>query len=171
MEKYNKPIKPDLTEREIENIIKVYAATRKIKAILNGINKQVLARACSPYILGVTTQSQFNNITKLIEEKQQIIEVYHIIEEALKDLYLDDFLLLEWNYIKFKSKEEIIKSFNFSERSFYRKLLFVKNTFVKRVDFYDTQGLVKNYDKYITNKHFLDVVKIYRGNGEFISHK
>lgn len=157
-----------LTEEE-NNILKIYASTRYIKSFLKNYDNEVVKTANNSYHLDMGTKELYFKIKKLIDEKQKILNLYNIIEEALKDLRLDDFLLLEWQYIKLLNMSEIIKRLGISERSYYRMLKNARASFFCRVKFYDTAGLVQNYNKHITNRNFLRIVETYRGNGESIN--
>lgn len=162
------PITETLTPAE-QNILKIYCSTRYIKNFLKAYDDEVIKTATNSYHLDIGTKNLYFKIKNLIDEKQKILNLYNIIEEALKDLRLDDFLLLEWQYIKLLNMSEIIKRLGTSERSYYRMLKNARASFFCRVKFYDTAGLVQNYNKHITNKNFLRIVETYRGNGESIN--
>ena len=126
----------------IDNIIRLLEQKPYLKTHLINFNKRFEDKAKNSCFNHDTAIKQYNNFYKLMQEKCYVLTCFAILEEALKDLKINDFMLLYDVYFYKKHFKTIIESLGINQRTYFRRLQIAKANLLKTVKYHDKKGYI-----------------------------
>lgn len=149
-----------LDETYIKNIIACFKLKKYAKTIIININNRIINLAISTYFEKENLNNQYNKLIEIYNEKKHVIDIFNIFEESLKDLRLNDFVILNDYYYYNKNYNLIMKNLGCKQRAFYRRLHIAKNNLIKNIKKNDPNNYIKNLHTY-NFKYFYIFKRIY----------